>query len=321
VRSRSHMPAVPAPFFEHPVYPPSSIANPEPQSPAMAFTLYNRFDRYLASQATKSWMSPRSFQYCCACCGIICSLMFMFAFVAADFIAPIKPWWTPEQTAHHYQTHKTGVRGGAAILVISGMFYLPFSACISAQMRRVPNLHFAVSALQLASAAAGIWTFILPGIVLALTSYRPYRPVEITQAMNDFFWIVALMPWPTFVAQNFAFSYAILIDQREKPLFPKSLAIVNIVTPCLFSGATGIHCQIRGAAAANGAMTFWVPGITFCLQLIVDAVFLFRAIRSEPIGGEKIMDIFPTHIPKHIEAGENGDHSSNSSVPAPINNV
>lgn len=140
--------------------------------------------------------------------------------------------------------------------------------------------------MQLASAAAGCWTFILPGVVLAIASYRPDRPVEITQAMNDFFWIVALMPWPTFIVQNFAFAYAIILDSREKPLFPKSLAIVNIVVPILFTFATGMHTVKSGALAWDGVVTFWIVGFSFCVQLIIDAVCLFTSARREEQSGE-----------------------------------
>ncbi|KAL4810804.1 hypothetical protein BDV18DRAFT_155417 [Aspergillus unguis] len=220
-------------------------------------------------------------QYYCAGCGVICSLTFLLGFVAVDFIGPIKPWWTAEQTARHYQEHTKGVHGGAALLVVSGMFYLPFSAAISYQMHRIPNLHYLVHQLQLASAAAGIWTFILPGIILGVTGYRPYRNAEITQGMSDFFWICALTPWPTFLIQNFAFSYAIIIDERQKPLFPKEVALANIVAPVLFTPALGMHTTLTGPVAFNGTLTFWVPGVFFCTQLVVDSVFLSLAIRNE----------------------------------------
>jgi hypothetical protein len=232
-------------------------------------------------------MSHIMIQYYCAICGIICSVMFLLGFVAADFIAPIKPWWTAEQTARHYQEHTMGVHGGAALLIISGMFYLPFSAAISYQMHRVPNLPYLVHQLQLASAAAGVRSFILPGIILGVTSYRPYRPVEITQVMSDFFWLCALMPWPTFMAQNFAFAYAIIIDRRKRPLFPKELAFVNIIVPILFTPGIGMHSTLIGPVAFNGALSFWVPGTLFCLQLVVDSYYLVLAIREESRSNEQ----------------------------------
>lgn len=257
-------------------------------------------DARSANMAKSRWLSHIALQYYCASCGVICSLMFLLAFVAADFIAPIKPWWDAQRTAEHYQQHTTRVQAGAAVLIVSGMFYLPYSAVISYQMKRIPNLHYLVHQLQLASAAAGIWTFMLPGIILAATVYRPYRNVEITQMFNDFFWICAFAPWPTFIAQNFAFAYAIVWDSRKNPLFPKELAIVNVITPILFTPAIGIHTTYTGPCAYNGAMTFWVPGVTFCLQLVVDAWFLFTSIRQE---ARELDELENKHLQNDPEAG------------------
>ncbi|KAJ9132462.1 Integral membrane protein [Pleurostoma richardsiae] len=236
---------------------------------------------------SQSWLlGNTAIQYYSACCGAASGIFFILAFIIADFIPPVKPSWDAEKTAHFYQDHIDRIRAGAAILMIAGGFYLPFSAAISYQIRRVPNVPYLIHQVQLASAAAGIWTFMLPGIVLAITSFRPYRPVEITQALNDFFWIVALMPWPTFMVQNFAFAYAIIIDSRKKPLFPKELSIVNIIMPIIFSFATGIHTVYHGPFAWNGVITFYIVGFTFVVQLIIDAVYLALAAREEERSGD-----------------------------------
>lgn len=253
----------------------------------------HQFERIRMSR----WMTPRYFQYYCVVSGVLCSLLFLIAFAASGFIPPPKAHWSAEHIVQHYRDHEHGVQAGSAILVCSGMFYLPLVTAISAQMRRIPNLPYAVSALQLASGAAGIFTFIMPGIILGATNYRLDRPVEITYAMNELFWMTALMPWPTFMAQNFAFSFSILYDSRPKPLFPKYICFVNIITPILFMPAIAIHTATRGPLAWSGALTFWVPGSTFCLQVVIDSLCLLRAIRIEAaeLGervGEKDIDRF-----------------------------
>jgi hypothetical protein len=135
-----------------------------------------------------SWLlSGTAIQYYCAACGATSGIFFILAFIVADFIPPTDPNWDAEKLAKFYQDHTTRIRAGAAILMISGGFYLPFSTAISYQIRRVPRVPWIVHQVQLASAAAGIWTYMLPGIVLAIASYRPDRPAEITLALNDFF--------------------------------------------------------------------------------------------------------------------------------------
>jgi hypothetical protein len=149
------------------------------------------FNRGLALKSealSRSWfLSNTAIQYYSAGCGAASVIFFIISFVVADFIPPPKPSWGAEKIAQIYQEHTVRIHAGAAINMIAGGFYLPFSAAISYQIRRIPKVPYIVHQVQLASAAAGIWTFMLPGIVLAIASYRPDRPVEITHALNDFF--------------------------------------------------------------------------------------------------------------------------------------
>lgn len=306
--------------------------------------LYQKFSAGCDRLGRSRFFSPKFFQYGCAASGVICSLFFLLGFVISGLVPPNKPWWNPQETTDFMITHHKRINVGAALIVISGMFYLPLSAAISAQMRRIPNLHYSVSILQVASGAAGVWAFSLPvrfdlpflplkfkrltlvmdyqEILLCVANYDLDRPVDITQALMQLFWLVAFMPWPTFLVQNVAFAYAILTDTRAKPLFPKWMAIVNVITPLCFVPASAMGVTRRGPLSWNGArssfssfslcipcitdnyhlvVTFWVPGMTFCLQLFIDSACLAIAVSNEPEGGEKIMDLFPTKAVDHQE--------------------
>jgi hypothetical protein len=102
-----------------------------------------------------------------------------------------------------------------------------------------------------------------------------------TQMMNDAFWIFAVMPFPSFITQNWAFAYAILCDDRSRPLFPRYVGVVNVIAPLSFSPALGLHCVKSGVIAWNGALTFWLPAVCFGLQFGVDAFSLFNAVKIE----------------------------------------
>jgi hypothetical protein len=88
------------------------------------------------------------------------------------------------------------------------------------------------------------------------------------------------------MVQNFAFVYAIILDGRSKPLFPKWLIPFNIIMPILFAFATGMHTEKTGPLAWNGVITFWIVGFSFVVQLIVDAVYLALSAREEQGSGE-----------------------------------
>ncbi|KAM4066543.1 putative integral membrane protein [Hirsutella rhossiliensis] len=239
-------------------------------------------------------MSPRNFQFTCAVGGILGLVLALVAFIVSGFLPPISPLLDAEQTARHYRNHEKGIQAGAALIVVSGMFYILLTVAISAQMQCIPNLHYAVSALQLALGTAGGFAFLLPGLMLAVANYRLDRPVEITQTLNDMFWITFLLPWPTFMAQSFTIAYAIIIDSRPKPLFPKPTAILNIVAPFIYVLAAAVHCVKTGPMAWNGAVAFWIPLVAFGCQVVIDSICLIRALSAEPGTGGKNLDAFPT---------------------------
>ncbi|KAN0119183.1 hypothetical protein V8E51_001391 [Hyaloscypha variabilis] len=231
--------------------------------------------------AQSSLSNSRTFQYTAIISGLCCPTFFFAGFIAAGFIPPIKPSLSAEQTAQHYRNHEAGVRVGASLILLSGMFYLPYTALITSQMERIPRVPRGVSFLQLGSGAASIFTFMVPAMILAVIGYRVDRDANMTQMMNDAFWIFAVMPFPSFITQNWAFAYAILCDDRSRPLFPRYVGVVNVIAPLVFSPALGLHCVKSGVLAWNGALTFWLPAVCFGLQFGVDAFSLFNAVKIE----------------------------------------
>ncbi|PHH82288.1 hypothetical protein CDD82_6468 [Ophiocordyceps australis] len=222
--------------------------------------------------------SHRLFHYACAASGAICMVLFFIAMLAARFLPPTSPAWTAEETASHYRRHEKGIQAGAALMIISSMFYLPFSAAISFQMRRIPTASPMACNLQLAAGAAAVWTLMLPGIFLAVAVYRLDRFPEITLALNDLFWLTIPLPWPLFMIQDYAFAYAILCDPSPKPLFPKKIAMMNLAAPAIFVPAITAHCFKTGPLAWNGAFTYWLVNFTGGVQITIDSLCLVRAI-------------------------------------------
>ncbi|CAG8981236.1 hypothetical protein HYALB_00003834 [Hymenoscyphus albidus] len=244
-------------------------------------TTFNSASGSVARLGKSKYLAAKYFQYACAASGIGCLVLFLCGLASAGFLPPIRPSLTAEQTTKHYRDHKTGVKVAVIFLMLSGMFYLPFTAVISGQIRRIPNLHSSVHSLQLAAGAAGIFTFLIPPMILAVITYRLDRNPEITQVLSDLFFIIALIPWPTFLIQNFAFSYAVLVDHREKPIFPKYIALVNVVSPVLFVPGISMHFVKSGPLAWNGGVSFWMAAVAFGIQVCIDSLSLMRCITIE----------------------------------------
>ncbi len=86
------------------------------------------------------------------------------------------------------------------------------------------------------------------------------------------------MPFPSFVAQDLAISYAILSDQCPKPLLPHWLAWVNTALIFTFYPVLGVHCVHHGAVAWNGILSFWLPAAGFSMQAGLLVFYLLKAV-------------------------------------------
>ena len=226
-------------------------------------------------------MHQMTFQRVCAWCGIACPLLFFGAFVAAHFIPPISPHLPAEQVAAFYRAHSTGIKIGGCIMLLAGMVYAAFTGVISAQMRRVPGVHPSAIYVQLAAGAFACLTFLVPAMLFVVAAFRPGRSPEATQTLNDMCWILLVMPWPPFMAQNYAFAYVIFTDHRPRPLFPRWLGYVNIWAPIIFSPSLLLPFFKVGPFDWRGMFVFWIPAVVFVLQFIANTSMVLRAISDE----------------------------------------
>ncbi|KAL5324727.1 hypothetical protein ACEPPN_009275 [Leptodophora sp. 'Broadleaf-Isolate-01'] len=237
------------------------------------------FDRLARSKA----LSTKVILLISAGGGAFSFLLFAFTFVAAHNVAPMKPYWSAERTTEFWKDHLTGAHVAVGLQLCCGMFYIPFSALVSHQIRKIPGLHPIIASTQLAACSAGIFTWMLGAMVLATATYRLDRDPEITQVMTDMWWITTMMPWPTFFIQNLAWAYAIIKDPRPNRPVSRLVAVINIIAPIVFILPSALHTVKTGAFAWNGAGSFWLLGIMFGVQLFVDSYYMIRIVLSESL--------------------------------------
>lgn len=223
-----------------------------------------------------------------ACCGPLAIICFFIGLPGAHFFPPVRPTLSPIEVTQHYIKHEDGIKGYAAIMSFVGFFYPIYTAAISGQLSRIEGVPKAVVYTQLIGGTLGGLFLTIPAYFFASTVYRLDRPPEMTQMLNDMSWIFFAMPFPSLLAQDFAFSYAILLDKSPNPLFPRWLAWVTSALTVTFYPALGVHCVKGGPLAWNGALGFWVAGIGGGLQNFIMAGYLFRAIlrKDVPADGE-----------------------------------
>lgn len=163
----------------------------------------------------------------------------------------------------------------------AGPFYCMFIAAVSGQMSRIPGCSHAMIATQAISGGISAYTLTIPSLFFTITSYRLDRPPEITMLMNDISWMFTVVPFTTFISQNFAWSYAILMDKRERPLFPHWFAWFSTAWPFAFWGALGLHCVYTGPFAWNGGFCFWFAAAAFGIGQVLNVIYLLKAVNRE----------------------------------------
>ncbi|MFE3056928.1 hypothetical protein [Nocardia sp. NPDC059239] len=223
-------------------------------------------------------MNQMTFQRICAWTGIVCPLVFFAGLVVAGMFPPMLPSQTTAEVVAHYRDHANGVRAGAAMVMLSSMFYASFTAVISGQIQRIPGVHPTVVFTQLAGGAFACVTFLLPGLLFVVTAFRPERSPELTVLMNDLSWIFLVMPFPPVMVQGLAFAYAIFSDNRNRPLFPRWLGYVNIWVLIMFFPAVLLPFFRSGPFSWGGIFVFWVPATVFGIQFFLNVVMVLKAI-------------------------------------------
>jgi len=195
-----------------------------------------------------------------------------------------------EKVVAHYKYHETSLKGGIALMTFVGLFFPLYTAAIGGQLSRIPGMPKTVIYTQLLGGCLGGLFLTLPAYMFAVTMYRLDRPPEITQALHDQAWIFFAMPFPSLLAQDLSFSYGVLLDKRDKPLFPHWLAYFSSGMTLTFWPAIGTHCVKHGAVAWNGGLTFWTAGVGGGLQVIVMSIYTYLAASREdlPADGEVI---------------------------------
>ncbi|KAI1180035.1 hypothetical protein F4777DRAFT_358263 [Nemania sp. FL0916] len=236
-------------------------------------------------------LSPQAWQYAGAACIAPCGGLLVAGLLSAGFFPPPPPSWDAAQTAQYYRDHSQRIRVGATLIMAASLFYVPYTMVVSVRLRRIPNLHPVVAWIQVATGATSTYTLMLTGILLATAAFRPDRPAELTQMLNDLFWLVWAAAWPTFVVQFLAFGFAAMGE------FPRALAVFSVYMSVIALVADlSTHYFHTGPLAWNGVVGFWLPGLSWVVMMGLELVCLVRVIRMDEWSQDGVADVSPENV-------------------------
>ena len=196
----------------------------------------------------------------------------------ARFLPPPAPWMTASEIAAIYSGNTLGIRlGGITIMLAAGLF-APFFASITVFMTRMEGRSPAYAWTQAMSATIVVICFFVGAMLFAITAFRPERPEDVTQLLNDFAWLLFVAPAPPAVIQTFAIGFAILGDPHK--ILPRWTAFFSFWVAVLFiPGALAILFK-TGPFAWNGVLDFWLPAVLVGVWSNVMAMQMLKAIKN-----------------------------------------
>lgn len=228
--------------------------------------------RFGKGLTNKRWL------YCLSICGCFSAVFLIISLAISRNIPQTRPWWDAETVKAHYSTYRKGTQAATIFLFVSGALFLPYSAAITSQIRLIPDLDPAIADLQLASATAGVWFWMISAIFMSLLSFRDYS-AELIQFLNDAMWMSLLLNWPIFWMQFWTIAWAIFADRSADPVFPKVMGLVNFAAPIVLSLGSGVHMHHTGPLAWNGGLVFWPTVVVFGVEMNCSCWYMLRNIR------------------------------------------
>jgi hypothetical protein len=213
---------------------------------------------------------------------VMLALFFVFFMLIAKLIPPLSPTASAQSISDFFVANKLRVRVGLAFSLLAACVALPWLATICLRVRRVEGKWGVLSVTQIFGGVIFVPGFLFPMMVLAAAAFRPEeRDPQITQALNDVFWLMFVGIVGTLIVQALVLTTASFIDRTEPGPFPRWFGYLNAWYALLALPGGAVMIFNDGPLAWNGVFAFWIPLVAFSVWMIGVTVVLLQSISAE----------------------------------------
>jgi hypothetical protein len=225
----------------------------------------------------------------CAWCGPVFLILFVVGFwFVAGVVPPPKPSDSAVQIASFYRDHTDRIRIGMLMAMVATAFLAPFMVLITVQMKRSNPRLALLAYVQLVCGFALLLLVLLPIALIALAAFRPERPAESTQLLNDIAFFTLFWVFSTPVVEYLSMGAFSLLDRSERPLFPRWAGWFDLAVAAIFVTGAPVLFVKEGPFAWDGILAFWAVLFAFSGWVLVTFVYVLRDVdrpRSESAAG------------------------------------
>jgi hypothetical protein len=219
----------------------------------------------------------------CAWCGPVFLVLFV---VGLWFIAGLVPPVSGHDSAAHvaafYAGHYKRLRIGMTVCLLGLPLLGPFIVLISRQIREHSPQLSLLADIQLIMGIVGLVVFLIFECVMATIAFRPDMAPDTIRTLNDLAWTSLLWPFTPFSLEYFVIGLAVMRDKGERPLHPRWVGYVSLLTAALFALGGPTLWATQGAFSWRGILTLWAVLGAFGIWVLVTSWSMLRAIASEP---------------------------------------
>lgn len=206
-------------------------------------------------------------------------------------VAPILPPVAPSDDAaaivSFYTEHNLRIRVAMAFTIFLAFLFAPYFSLLSRQVRRVEGYWGVLSLTQIMVGITFPFGLVIVATCAATAAYRPERDPDVTQALNDYFWLMFVGFIGPLIVQAVILGVAAFIDTREVPSFPRWFGYFNIWFAVLLVPGGAIYLFKTGPLAWNGLFALYIPLSVFGLWIVVTTVVLLKAVDVEAAERER----------------------------------
>jgi hypothetical protein len=226
-----------------------------------------------------------------AWCGIGMLILFGICFVLiGGLIPPLSPTSSAQQIAQFFIDHKLRVRLGVALTLLAVPAAMPWLAVICLRIRRIEGKWGLLSVTQVFAGVVFVPGFVFPLMVLGAAAYRPeHRPPEVTEALNDVFWLMLIGIVGPAIVQVLVMAAAAFLDGTDPPTFPRWFGYLNIWFALLALPGGAVVLFNDGPLAWNGVFAFWIPLAAFTIWMIAVTVVMLRSISAQDAAENRVV--------------------------------
>ncbi|OAA27884.1 hypothetical protein UG55_1007212 [Frankia sp. EI5c] len=199
-------------------------------------------------------------------------------FLFPGFLPPMSPSATPAEIADFYRENTARIRYSMIVFNWFCVALIPVLMLVVERMRGMAHRTPVLRYCMIGCAGAAPIAFLTASIFWLLAAFRPDRAPELTQLYNDLAWITFTCGVPFLVAQSLFLAVAIHLDQQEKPVFRRWVAVFNLLIAIALLPAGFAGLAHSGVFAWDGFLSFWVRNAAIALWIIVMGVVLGRTL-------------------------------------------